>query len=80
MHGKDLIIAGDFNITKSQFEKRGGTKVRDPFAEKMEDLMAGLDLLDIPLRNGKYTWSNRRTGIGHATTRLDIVLVTSTFL
>ena len=32
--GKDLIIAGDFNTTRSQGEKRGGTKVRDPFGKK----------------------------------------------
>ena len=55
MRGKDLIIVGDFNTTKTQSEKRGGTKVRDPFGENMEDLMVDLDLLDIPLRNGKYT-------------------------
>ena len=52
----------------------------DPFGEKMEDLMADLDLLDIPLRNGKYTWSNKRTGIGHVVERLDKFLVSSTFL
>ena len=42
--------------------------------------MVDLDLLDIPLRNEKYTWSNRRTGIGHIATRLDKFLVSSTFL
>ena len=59
LHGKDLIIAGDFNITKSQFEKRGGKKVRDPFGENMQDLMEDLDLQDIPLGNEKYTWTNK---------------------
>ena len=58
---KDLIFARDFNTTRKQSEKRGGTKFRDPFGEKMEDLMADLDMLDIPLKNEKYTWSNRRT-------------------
>ena len=80
LHGKYLVIAGDFNTTRKQSEKCGGTKVSDPFGEKMEELMVDLDLLDIPLRNGKYTWSNKRTGIGHAAARLDIFLVSSTFL
>ena len=40
MRGKELIIDGDFNTTKSQPEKPGGTKVRDPFGEKMEDLIS----------------------------------------
>ena len=80
MRGKDLIITGDFNTTRSQCEKRGGTKVRDSFSEKMEDLMADLDMLDIPLRNGKYTWSNKITVIGNILARLEIFLVSSTFL
>ena len=42
--------------------------------------MADLDLLDIPLRNMKYTLSNKRTGIVHVATRLDKYLVSSTFL
>ena len=42
--------------------------------------MADLDLLDIPLKNEKYTWSNRRTGIGHVVARLDRYMVSSTFL
>ena len=65
LRGKHLIIVGDFNTTKSQLEKHGGTKVKDPFGEKMEDLISDMDLLDIPLKNGKYTWSNIRPGVGH---------------
>ena len=77
---KDLIIVGDFNTTRTQSEKCGGTKVREPFGEKMEDLMADLDLLDIPLRNTKYTWNNKRIGIGHVVARLDRFMVISTYL
>ena len=55
LRGKNLLIAGDFNTTKSQLEKCGGTKIRDPFGEKMEDLISDLDLMDTPLKNGKYT-------------------------
>ena len=80
MCGKDLIIIEEFNTTRSQCEKRGGIKVRDPFDEKTEDLMADLDLLDIPPRNEKYTWSNRITRIRHVAARLDKFMVSSTFL
>ena len=48
MEGKELIIAGDFNATKAQSEKRGGSRVRDPYGENMEDLIYELDLLDLP--------------------------------
>ena len=33
-------IAGDFNATILEDERRGGNKVRDPFRERMEDLIS----------------------------------------
>ena len=71
LQGKDTILDGDFNANKSQVEKRGGSIVRDPFGEKMEDLMVDLDLLDPPLKNGKFTWRNKITGPSHIAARLD---------
>ena len=50
---------------RSEEAQRSGT----PSAKKMEDL----DMLDIRLRKGKYTWSNRRVRIGNVATRLDKV-------
>ena len=73
-------MLGDSNPTKSRLEKCGGTKVRDPFGEKMEDFISDLDLLDVPLKNGKYTWSNKRARVGHIAERLDIFLVSSLFI
>ena len=55
LRGKNISYCWDFHTTKSQLDKWGGTKVGDPFGEKMEDLVSYLDLLDIPLRNRKYT-------------------------
>ena len=46
----------------------------------MEDLIFDLDLLDLPLKNGKYTWSNRRLGAGYIATMLDRFLVSASFL
>ena len=71
LQGKYNILSGDFNATKSQAKKRGGSIIKDPFGEKMEDLMAYLDLLEPPLKNGKYTWSNKRTCPSHIVARLD---------
>ena len=39
-----------------------------------------MDLLDPPLKNGKYTWSNKQLGPGHIAARLDHVLVRSSIL
>ena len=34
------FIVGDFNVTISAKERRGGTKVRDPFEERIEDMIS----------------------------------------
>ena len=73
-HG-NVILGGDFNVTLSQDEKKGGSKVRDPFKEIVDDLILEWDLMDIKPSIGKYTWSNKRTGPGHIAARLDRFLV-----
>ena len=35
-----FYLAGDFNATISGEEHRGGTKVRDPLGERLEDLIS----------------------------------------
>eukprot|EP00253_Pinus_taeda_P015541 PITA_15541 len=60
---QNIIVAGDLNLTMCMGEKRGGTIIRDPAREWVEDLMQDWDLLDIPPENGKYTWSNKRIGL-----------------
>ena len=45
---ENIIIVGDLNLTLCMEEKRGGTIVRDPAREWVEDLMQDWDFLDIP--------------------------------
>jgi hypothetical protein len=73
-------VAGDLNVTLSQVEKKGGSIVRDPAREWVEDLISDWELEDIIPTNGKFTWSNRRLGPGHIAARLDRFLVQSSFL
>ena len=61
----NLIVAGDLNVTLSQDEKKGGSLVRDPAREWVEDLISDWELEDISPSNGKFTWSNKRIGPGH---------------
>jgi exonuclease III len=77
---ENCIIAGDFNTTLHQGEKKGGSIVRDQFRENMEDLITDLDLFDVKPSKGKYTWSNKRTGVGHIAARLDRFLIHSPLL
>jgi ribonuclease HI/exonuclease III len=76
----NIIVAGDLNVTLSQSEKKGGSIVRDPAREWVEDLISGWELEDITPSNGRFTWSNRRLGPGHIAARLDRFLVQSSFL
>ena len=74
------IITGDFNVTISPEEKKGGSKVRDLFGERLQDVIASWKLADIKQRKGKCTWNNKRTGLGRIAARLDRILVSSSLL
>jgi hypothetical protein len=72
-----FIFVGDFNTTLHNFEKWGGYIVREDTKENMEHLQSIYDLMDIFPISGHYTWSNKRQGSGHITTRLDRFLIRS---
>jgi hypothetical protein len=61
-------------------EKKGESIVRDPFREKSEDMINEWDLLDIKLVKGKYTWTNKRSGLGHIVSKLDRFLIHNSLL
>ena len=76
----NVILAGDLNVTLSQEEKRGGTLVRDPIRETVDEIILDWDLMDVKPSSGKYTWNNKRIGPRHIAARLDRFLVQDTFL
>jgi exonuclease III len=76
----NIILGGDLNVTLAQDEKRGGSIVRDPAREWVEDLASAWDLLDIKPAKGRYTWTNKIIGHGHIAAKLDRFLVQSSLL
>jgi exonuclease III len=76
----NIILGGDLNVNLAQGETRGGSIVRDPAREWVEDLASAWDLLDIKPIKGLYTWTNKRIGPGHIAARLDRFLVQSSLL
>jgi len=54
--------------------------VRDPFGERLEDLISQWGLTDIKPKNDIFTWSNKRIGPGHIAARLDRFLVSTHLL
>ena len=51
----NVILAGDLNVTLIQDEKRGGSLIRDPIRETVDDITLEWDLMDIKPSSGKYT-------------------------
>ena len=76
----NVILAGDLNVILNQDEKRGGSLVRDPIREIVDETILEWDLMDVKPSTGKYTWNNKRIGPGHIAARLDRFLVQDTFL
>ena len=68
------------NVTLALLEKKGGSPVRDPAREWVEDIIMDWDLEDIKPNKGKFTWTNKRVGPGHIAAWLDRFLVHSSFL
>ncbi|KAG2680435.1 hypothetical protein I3760_11G099200, partial [Carya illinoinensis] len=62
-------LGGDFNITRFPSERSGDSCFGSAMAE-FSDLIFELDLVDLPLAGGDFTWSNGRTW-----SRLDRFLV-----
>lgn len=77
---ENVIIAGDLNLTLAPEEKKGGSPVRDPTREWVEDIMLDWELEDINPIRGKYTQSNKRLGPGHIVACLEKFLLQSSFL
>eukprot|EP00253_Pinus_taeda_P011701 PITA_11701 len=76
----DILLLQETKMEEPEFLQRGGSIVRYPAREWVEDLLQDWDLLDIKPVSGMFTWSNKRIGPGHIATRLDRFLVHSSFL
>eukprot|EP00253_Pinus_taeda_P004963 PITA_04963 len=65
----------DLNLIRNVEEKLGGNYHADPSRDMLESIIQLHNLMDIPLSNGKYTWSNKRTGLSNIKERLDRFLL-----
>ena len=72
---ENLIVGGDLNLILKAKEKRGGTFLPDLNKETLEEIMEQCNLLDIPPKNEKYTWDNRRIWKENIKERLDRILI-----
>eukprot|EP00253_Pinus_taeda_P032656 PITA_32656 len=75
IQSSQIIIGGDMNLIRQVEEKFGGNFHPDPFRDKLETIIQLFNLIDTPLSNGKFTWSNKRTGSQNIKERLDRFLI-----
>lgn len=59
-HRENFIIGGDLNAILNLEEKYGGSKMVTQVITNFREWSRKNNLLDIPTRNGVYTWNNRR--------------------
>lgn len=73
--GEEIYLGGDLNLIRNTEEKLGGKYFTDPFRDNLEEIIQAHKLIDIPPQNGRFTWSNKRTGRNNIKERLDRILV-----
>eukprot|EP00253_Pinus_taeda_P007045 PITA_07045 len=74
-HGRNVFLGGDLNLIRNADEKVGGNFLADPSRDTLEEIIQTHSLVDIPPQNGRFTWSNKRTGKNNIKERLDRILV-----
>eukprot|EP00253_Pinus_taeda_P001792 PITA_01792 len=72
--GRNIFLGGDLNLIRNAEEKLGGNFYADPSREALEEIIQTHSLVDIPPQNGRFTWSNKRTGKNNIKERLDRIL------
>eukprot|EP00253_Pinus_taeda_P031914 PITA_31914 len=73
--GRNIFLGGDLNLIRSAEEKMGRNFYADSSREALEEIIQTHNLIDIPPKNGRFTWSNKRAGKNNIKERLDRILV-----
>ena len=74
------ILGGDFNITKSLMEKKGGTRILGRDSIAFQNFITNMKLVDMETSNGIFTWNNRRGGPTQVASKLDRFMVSEELL
>jgi len=61
-------------------ERKVGTHRIGNDSEQFHQIIGLLNLIDIEIDNGHFTWSNRHTGTPHVSCRLDHFLILKPFI
>ncbi|XP_027170444.1 uncharacterized protein LOC113770234 [Coffea eugenioides] len=72
------MLAGDFNVTVSVEEKRGGLPFRVDEGVELRTFMSMAGVSDVGFSGSPFTWCNNRGGMARIWKRLDRMLVNQT--
>ncbi|XP_059658569.1 uncharacterized protein LOC132304887 [Cornus florida] len=72
---KDPWIAlGDWNIVRYNYEKKGGLRIPQARLDEFNSLIYDLQMDDIPINNGDWSWCNKQNCQARINAKLDRVL------
>jgi hypothetical protein len=74
------ILAGEFNIITSLAKKKGGTRRLDRDAEEFSKFIDTVEMVDLKINNGQFTWNNKDMNQYQVATRLDRFLVSESII
>ncbi|KAG4148582.1 hypothetical protein ERO13_D05G293550v2, partial [Gossypium hirsutum] len=74
------IVGGDFNAILNNSEKEGGRRKPKVLMDEFCDLIEELNLNDVKMSNGWFTWTNNRDGTDLIKERLDRFFVSNAFI
>ena len=75
MDNAHWVVEGDFYLIASLEEKKGGIHRLEEECETFRETIEHLNLMDIILGEGWFTWNKKITGDRHIASRLDSFLV-----
>ena len=59
--GKPWILRGDLNLVRNLDDKKGGIRKLNPISEYLNEVIANLEMVDVRMTNGTFTWNNKIT-------------------
>ena len=72
---KPWILCEEFNLVRNLDKKKGGIRKLNPISEYFNEVIANLELVDVRMTNGTFTWNNKTTRDRGITYRLYWFLV-----
>ncbi|KAL8135230.1 hypothetical protein AgCh_010047 [Apium graveolens] len=74
------IVIGDFNLIGEIADKMGGNQHISKSIEELQTFISNANLLEVPFKGVKYTWSNNREEAHHIRERIDCALVNADWM